>query len=71
MRYPAAEKFEFIRLFEQSYLPVRKTLDWLGISRSTFYRWYERYCAGGPEALHDRPSKPNRVWNCIDDVRRA
>ena len=31
MRYPAAEKLEIIRLVEQSRLPVRRTLDKLGI----------------------------------------
>lgn len=66
MRYPAPEKLEIIRLVEQSHLPVRRTLDQLGIPRPTFYRWYEHYRAGGPEALHDRPSKPDRVWNRID-----
>jgi len=29
------------------------------------YRWYDRYVEGGPEALEDRPSRPNRVWNRI------
>lgn len=33
--------------------------------RSTFYRWYDRYQTGGPEALEDRPSRPDRVWNRI------
>ena len=28
------------------------------IRPSTFYRWYDRYRAGGPEALEDRPSRP-------------
>src|SRR6478672_12310189 len=42
----------------------------LGISPSTFYRWYDRYRAGGPEALEDKPSRPDRIWNRIpDDVR--
>ncbi len=36
MRYPAPEKLEVIRLVEQSRLPVRATLDKLGIPRSTF-----------------------------------
>lgn len=70
MRYPAPEKLEIIRLVEQSHLPVRKTLDMLGIPRPTFYRWYELYRASGPEALHDRSSKPSRVWNRIDDDTR-
>ena len=30
-----------------------------------FYRWYDRYLGGGPEALEDRPSAPSRVWNRI------
>ena len=63
MRYPAPEKLEIIRLVEQSHLPVRTTLDKLGITRSTFYRWYDAYQRGGPEALNDHPSRPSRVWN--------
>jgi putative transposase len=43
MRYPAAEKVEIIRLVEASHLPASRTLDKLGIPRSTFYRWYDRY----------------------------
>ena len=50
MRYPASEKLEIIRLVEQSYLPIKQTLDKLGIARTTFYRWYDRYQLGGPEA---------------------
>ena len=37
MRYPASAKLEIIRLVEQSYLPVRRTLEKLGVSRPTFY----------------------------------
>ena len=70
MRYPASEKFEIIRLVEESALPVRRTLEKIGIPRATFYRWYDLYQAGGPEALDDRHPKPDRVWNRIpDDVR--
>jgi putative transposase len=65
MRYPASEKLEIIRLVEQSHLPAGRTLEKLGILRSTFYRWYDRYQAGGPEALEDRPSTPRQVWNRI------
>ena len=71
MRYPASEKLEIIRLVEQSYLPIKQTLDKLGIPRTTFYRWYDRYQIGGPEALEDRSPRPSRVWNRIpDDVRQ-
>ncbi len=62
MRYPAPEKLEIIRLVEQSHLPVRATLDKLGITRSTFYRLYDAYQRGGPEAFDDHPARPS--WVC-------
>jgi putative transposase len=70
MRYSGSEKLEIIRLVEHSHLPVRRTLATLGILPMTFYCWYARLQAGGPEALDDKPSRPKRVWNRIpDDVR--
>src|SRR4051794_8315857 len=70
MRYPASEKLEIIQLVEQSHLPVRRSLEQIGIPRSTFYRWCDLYQTGGPEALDDRSPRPDRVWNRIpDDVR--
>ncbi|WP_252258313.1 IS3 family transposase [Erythrobacter aurantius] len=65
MRYPASEKLEIIKLVEQSHLPAKRTLDQLGVARRSFYRWYDRFLEGGPEALADRPSAPSRVWNRI------
>ena len=67
MRYPASEKLEIIRLVEQSHLPIKQTLDRLGIPRTTFYRWYDRYRVGGPEALedsHEPPCLPGRSGDC-------
>ena len=61
MRYAASEKLEIIRLVEQSPLPVRHTLAKLGILRSTFYRWYDRYNWGGPEALNDGSPRPDSI----------
>ena len=61
MRYPASEKLEIIRIVEQSHLPAKCTLDQLGIARRTFYRWYDHYLEGGPEAQEDRSSAPSRV----------
>ena len=70
MRYPAQEKLEIIRLVEQSHLPAKQTLDQLGIPRSTFYLWYDKYQAGGVDALTDKAPMPSRVWNRIpDDIR--
>ena len=70
MRYPAPEKLEIIRLVEQSELPVRLTLAHLGIPRSTFYQWYNRYQEQGFDGLEDRPSAPPKVWNRIPELRR-
>jgi transposase InsO family protein len=71
MRYPACEKLEIIRTVEISPLPVRRTLAQIGIPKSTFYAWLDRYAAGGFEALEDRKPQPERVWNRIpDDVRQ-
>ena len=70
MRYPASEKLEIIRLVEHSHQGVRWTLDKLGIPKTTFYRWYDRYLAFGEAALKDRNSNPGRVWNRIPDAVR-
>ncbi len=70
MRYPACEKLEIIQLVEHSHLPARRTLVKLGIPRATFYRWYDLYRTGGPDALGDRSPRPDRVWNQIPDMVR-
>ena len=70
MRYPASEKIEIIRLVEQSHLSVRETLERIGIPRATFYRWYDLYQSGDPDALEDRRPCPKRVWNRIPDAIR-
>ena len=70
MRYPASEKLEIIRLVEQSHLPVKRTLEKLGIPRATFYRWSDLYQSGGPEARDERSPRPDRVWNRIPDAVR-
>lgn len=46
------------------------TLDMLGIPRTTFYRWYDRYVEGGLDALADRAPRPKSVWNRIPQDRR-
>jgi putative transposase len=66
-----SDRVEIIRLVEESHLPACRTLEILGIARSSFYRWYDRYQQGGPEALADRRSRPDRVWNRIPDEIRA
>jgi len=70
MRYAASEKLEIIRLVEQSHLSVGRTLAQIGVARTTFYRWYDRYRTGGPAALEDRTPRPCRIWNRIPDAVR-
>ena len=70
MRYAASEKLEIIRLVEGSHLSARQTLAKLGIPRTTFYRWYDRYVEGGLDALADRSPCPKSVWNRIPQARR-
>ena len=67
MRYSASEKREIIDLVENSSLPVRRTLHQLGIPKSTFYGWYERYREGGDDAMADGQPRCERVWNRIPD----
>ena len=67
MRHSASEKLEVIRLVEGSDLSVRRTLERLGISRSTFYGWYARYESEGPEGLLPRPPATRRQWNRIPE----
>ena len=71
MRYSPSEKLEIIRLVEGSHLSARLTLAKLGIPRTTFYRWYDRYLQRGDAGLKDQSPKPKHVWNRIPDkVRR-
>jgi transposase-like protein len=70
MRYTQAEKLEIIRLVETSDLPAKRTLEELGVPRSTFYRWYERYQAAGYVGLTERQPGPHQFWNKIPTAVR-
>jgi putative transposase len=71
MRYTQAEKMEIIRLVETSEQPVQRTLAALGVPRSTFYDWYQRYSEKGYEGLANGRSTPHQVWNRIPEAVRA
>ena len=70
MRYGPAEKYEIIRMVEESELPAKKTLAELQVSRSTFYRWYRLFLDHGYDGLIDEKSSPKRFWNRIPDEER-
>ena len=71
MRYSASEKYEIIRLVEDSSLSIRQTLRRLDIHRSTFYNWLQRYQDNGVDGLEDRKPAPTVVWNQIPLDHRA
>ena len=51
MRFTQGEKYEIIRIIEFSELGVSRTLQELGINKSTFYQWYKRYRQFGYDDL--------------------
>jgi|TARA_B100001964_G_scaffold72748_1_gene82462 predicted DNA-binding transcriptional regulator AlpA len=59
---------EVIRLVEESELPVKRTLAELGVSRSSFYRWYQQYLDDGPEGLEPDNRTPRQFWNKIPET---
>jgi len=70
MRRSAGEKMEIIRIVQDSELGVKRTLEELGISRSTFYDWYKRYLDEGYEGLKPKESKRRSFWNKIPAQER-
>tara|TARA_B110000014_G_scaffold164780_1_gene116415 strand:- start:67 stop:1062 length:996 start_codon:yes stop_codon:yes gene_type:complete len=70
MRYCAADKYEIIRLVQNSNLSVRQTLGRLSIHKSTFYNWLNRYQENGIDGLEDKKPIPQAVWNKITESHR-
>jgi transposase InsO family protein len=70
MRYSQAEKMEIIRLVEGSPVPAKRTLADVGVSRSSFYRWYRRFLDDGYDGLAAKPSSQKRFWNRIPESER-
>ena len=72
MMRTASEKLAIIRLVEDSELSVRRTLDEIKVSRTSFYRWYGAYeQGGGLDGLENQGRASRRHWNRIpDSVRR-
>lgn len=70
MRHTPAEKLEIIRLVDGSDIGVTRTLKELGIHKSTFYNWYEKYLLHGPDGLADKTPSPKQIWNRIPKKER-
>ena len=69
MRLTASEKQEIICLVERSELGVTRTLDQLGINKSTFYNWYKAYLDNGSGGLESKGSTRQR-WNAIPQAEK-
>jgi transposase len=59
---------EIIRLIEGTDLPVGAMLRQMGVPRSTFYGWVQRYEEFGFDGLHDKTAAPQPRWNKISLV---
>ncbi len=70
MHYSPSEKYEIIRLVEQSELGVIRTLKELKINKTTFYNWYNAYLEKGYDGLVRKASKSKISWNRINDADR-
>ena len=68
--YSASEKLAIIRLVEESELSIRRTLDEIRVSRSSFYRWYQSYERDGFEGLENNSRASRQHWNKIPDSVR-
>ncbi len=51
MHYSQREKYEIIRLVEQSDLGVIRTLKQIKVNKTTFYKWYNAYLNDGYDGL--------------------
>lgn len=70
MKYTPAEKYEIIQMVERSDLGVKRTLQRIRVSKSSFYDWYNRYIDNGIEGLKSHSKRPHQFWNRIPDTER-
>ena len=71
MMRTASQKLAIIRLVEDSELSVRRTLDEIKVSRTSFYRWYSAYERDGLDGLANQGRVSRRHWNRIPDSVRS
>ena len=57
------EKLEALRLIESSGLKVSAALKRLGVSRSTYYRWRQKFRMFGTLGLQDTKPARLQTWN--------
>lgn len=70
MHYNQNEKYEIIKLVEQSDLGVLLTLKQLNVNKTTFYNWYNKYLDNGYDGLSRKKSNNKGAWNKINESDR-
>lgn len=70
MHYSQREKYEIIRLVEQSELGVIRTLKQIKVNKTTFYNWYNSYLENGYDGLKRKQSRRKTSWNKINQADR-
>jgi transposase len=70
MRLTASEKEEIIRLVDGSDLGVNRTLQEIGINKSTFYKWYQVYTDKGIDGLRPSGRCSKQQWNTIPQEQK-
>jgi putative transposase len=70
MRFTQDDKYEIIRLVEDSELGVNRTLGELDISKRTFCNWYGKYTKHSYDGLSPKRRITNSQWNRIPDQVR-
>jgi transposase-like protein len=65
MRLTAQEKQEIIDLVEGSDMSIERSLQKLGIAKSTFFKWYKAYRDKGLVGLTPMPPGNRPQWNTI------
>jgi len=65
MRFSQQEKYEIIKLVDDSDLSANRTLKELGIHKRTFYNWYNRYLESGFDGLASKAKGRQQTWNKI------
>ena len=70
MKYSQSEKMEIIGIVEGSSLSIRRTLERIAVSRSSFYQCYRRYQEDGYDGLAAAKRHQHYYWNRIPKEQR-
>lgn len=70
MRFTADEKQEIIKIVVRSDIGVNRTLNEIGVNKSTFYNWYKAYSEKGIDGLAPSKRTSKKQWNSIPQEQK-